>query len=222
MKHNVWVRNPLFTPVVLSMLSVALLSYRVVANSSTRLSFMVWNLVLAWVPLMLALWLRQSLKLRRWQSAQNMALSAAWLLFLPNSFYLITDLIHIRSSALNTLLFDSVLLMMFALTGMVLGCLSLYVIHLELLKRRSVQRSWVLVAGIVLLSSIAMYMGRYVGWNSWDIVVRPQYILLDLSERLTEAKLMETTAGTVLLLFVCVLVIYGVFFEAITTMRIKK
>ncbi len=52
--------------------------------------FLVWKLFLAWIPLLWALWF--AIARRTWAL---MVIGAAWLAFLPNGPYLVTDLIHL-------------------------------------------------------------------------------------------------------------------------------
>src|SRR5260221_2598474 len=54
------------------------------------------NVILAWIPFGLAIWLQRTLQRKRWSSWQALALSAAWLAFLPNSFYMVSDFIHLN------------------------------------------------------------------------------------------------------------------------------
>ena len=56
--------------------------------------FLVWNLTLAWVPLLLALGFAAAR--RPWAQA---LLGITWLVFLPNAPYLVTDLVHIEGRA---------------------------------------------------------------------------------------------------------------------------
>ena len=78
--------------ILVSLFSLALITARVLYSQQINYIFLLWNLFLAWLPLLFAL-----LALR-WQKRPFLALAAAflWLLFFPNAPYLVTDLIHLR------------------------------------------------------------------------------------------------------------------------------
>src|SRR5919201_1182942 len=63
-----------------------------IAHSRTYLyGFLVWNLLLAWIPFLLALAIYDGHRRGR----LRLGLGALWLLFLPNAPYIGTDFIHI-------------------------------------------------------------------------------------------------------------------------------
>ena len=82
---------------------------------------LVWNLVLAWVPLALAGLLLVSYSRRR-SRVEFAALGLGWLLFLPNAPYVLTDFVHLEQ---NHRLYDSLLIASFAFTSLALGFASL-------------------------------------------------------------------------------------------------
>jgi len=146
--------------------------------------FLNWNLVLAWLPLVFALLLVRYLKTNPWISWSGALLTLLWLSFLPNSFYLITDLIHLGYADPSQRLYYVIMLFSFAFNGLILGFLSLYLLHRELLKRlsRVTAHSW--VGLVLLLCSFAVYLGRYLRWNTWDVLLNPAGVLFDVSDRI--------------------------------------
>src|SRR5690606_13089448 len=105
------------------------------STDSTRYIFLLWNLVLAAVPLMLAWWLLQRLGKHGWLGWKQLALTAVTLVFLPNSFYLVTDFVHLRDTFEISLIYDVVMLASFMLSGLALGYLAVYLMHKELRRR---------------------------------------------------------------------------------------
>lgn len=150
--------------------------------------YMVWNLFLAWVPLLLIVWLRQVLKRKRWSSWQGITLSVLWLGFLPNSFYMISDYIHLEDQPSVDVLYDAVMLTSFVLTGLFLGYLSLYLFHNELGRRLPARSARKIIAFVLFMCSIAIYLGRDLRWNTWDLFVNPAGILFDVSDRLINSR----------------------------------
>jgi uncharacterized membrane protein len=139
--------------------------------------YLVFNLVLAWIPLGLGLVLRRWLAGHRWSGVPAIALSAAWLVFLPNSFYMISDLAHLQSVTGPHAQFDVVMFSSFAATGVLVGYASLTLVHRELHRRLPTGPSTLIVATVLLLCSFGIYLGRVLRWNSWDVVTHPGTLL---------------------------------------------
>lgn len=166
----------LFMSVVCCLMTVIRI-YR--AENMTYL-FLVWNLVLAWVPLLLAYWLYRLFQYRPQKRLALLLLGCLWLLFFPNAPYIITDLIHLEDKAGTALLFDAVLIFMFALTGLLAGFASLYLVHRILDQLMHERLSWLLITGCLVLSGYGVYLGRVLRWNSWDILTNLPSLLRDV------------------------------------------
>lgn len=103
----------------------------------------------------------------------------AWLLVLPNSAYLITELnlSHRSEHESVPLWYDIVLVLTLALSGVVNALLNVLLVQIvyALLVHTNDTRplarpdSWVLAGVILLLVSLGMYLGRYLRLNSWDV-----------------------------------------------------
>ena len=84
--------------------------------------FLVWNLILAWIPVFFAVWFA-TVGRRIWL----VPLGLGWLAFLPNAPYLVTDLIHLGE---GVELWRHVLQYGFAAwTGILLGVVSMRLVH---------------------------------------------------------------------------------------------
>ncbi|HSX06207.1 MAG TPA: DUF1361 domain-containing protein [Candidatus Saccharimonadia bacterium] len=183
----------------LTVLSVVLFVAGAIANRSSQFAYLIWNLFLAWLPLLTTLWLLKMLQTRHWSSWSMLGVTLVWLLLLPNSFYMISDFIHIQDVLRHNLLYDVVMFTTFILTGLLLGFSSLYMIDAELRKRVSLRISSSIIAIILGLCSFAIYLGRDLRWNSWDVLVNPAGILFDLSDHFIHPLQhgdMFTTTGT--------------------------
>lgn len=165
-------------------LSLLLYFIRVIDTQEWRYWFLFWNLALAWLPLGFAWWLVRRLRHSPWLSVGNIVLTLLWLGFLPNSFYMVSDLIHLQSTGEVSLLYDAVLFFSFIFNGFVSGFISLYMVHRELLKRLKRFDAHAVVGLIILICSFAIYLGRNLRWNTWDVLVNPAGILFDVSDRL--------------------------------------
>lgn len=201
-------------------ISLVLFTCRALSSHSNRYWFLVWNLALAWLPLMFAWWLKTRLKKTSWATWRNVVLSLLWLSFLPNSFYLVSDFVHLHPTGEVSVLFDSVMFMSFAWNGLVLGFASVIIVHLELIKRLR-QRLVLLLLGLAfLLCSFAIYLGRYLGWNTWDILVNPVGILFDLSDRIVRPTSYPNTFTTTSMFFVLLTTTYYTTYRLFSAVRV--
>jgi uncharacterized membrane protein len=132
-------------------------------------AYLVWNLTLAWIPLLLAILLLASYARRR-SALELIAIGAAWLLFLPNAPYLLTDFIHLGQAHR---LYDTILIASFALTGLALGFASLLLVQLVVTRAAGALLGWVTALGALFFASIGIYLGRVLRFNSWDAIQRP-------------------------------------------------
>lgn len=205
------VRNRLVTTLALSSaVSLALLGGRILATGSHTYWFLGWNLLLAWLPIGFAWWLLARLANSRWSNPGNIALTLLWLAFLPNAFYIASDTIHLTDSGNISVLYDAVMFLSFTFNGFILGYVSLFGIHNQLRKRFNATLAWWWVAGVLLLCSFAIYLGRYLRWNSWDIVVNPAGLIFDVSEPFINPTNHPQVFTTTLMFFVLLSSIYVV------------
>src|SRR6266851_2473823 len=131
--------------------SVILLVLSWIHDQTSAPIYLLWNLFLAWIPFILAVWLVRILRHSPWSSWKGLAVSGVWLAFLPNSFYMVSDFIHLPEMGSGTILFDAVLFSSFVLTALALGVSSLYLVHSEL-RRRLPGHTTVLIVAAILLS----------------------------------------------------------------------
>ncbi len=153
-------------------------------NDSFEFWYLLWNLLLAWVPFGLSVWLRYLIYTRSWMSWLPFTMTLVWLGFLPNTFYMLTDYIHLQDSVRVDPVYDVAMFTSLIATGVGLGFVSLAIIHNELRKRLPEQSAWRVVTVILLLASFAIYVGRDLRWNTWDVITSPAGILFDISERI--------------------------------------
>lgn len=192
---------------LLSTAAAMLLLVRYVVTDSMRFVFLLWNLLLAWVPVAAGYWFLRKRKLE--SPLTSVLLFLAWLLFLPNAFYIVTDFIHLRATGDINILFDIVLLFLFAVVGFLLGVTSLGSMHLWFRQYMSRKTALLAIYGVIFLCSFAIYLGRYLRWNSWSIVTNPFGLLIDVSDRVIAPLDNPRTISTTLVFFVLIGVVYG-------------
>jgi len=150
---------------------------------------LLWNGMLALIPVALAytaLWLS---RLGRWRALRNAliaALAAAWLAFLPNTCYLLTEWRHflyamdardifVRSRSdpllLAQLMAWSVFYFLYSGFGMLACALAIRPMEHLAAKRGAAMWFWALPFFVTL--SLGVYLGLVLRLNTWDIVARP-------------------------------------------------
>lgn len=157
----------------------------VIRNGNFEYWYLPYNLALAAIPLLGAVWLLRTLRFHAWSHWRPILATLLWVAFLPNSFYIVTDFIHLAEYQRVDIVQDVVMLMMFSLVGMAFGFISLLTVHQAMVKRQSDSRVTQGLVGILLLAcSFAIYLGRDLRWNSWDILVQPAGLFSDIFERI--------------------------------------
>jgi uncharacterized membrane protein len=184
---------------ILSLFVLAMMIARVLYTRTFDHTWIAWNLVLAWVPLVLALVVYARARSGMSRPAL-LALGGLWLLFFPNAPYIVTDLKHIGSSGGIPILYDVLLLSAAAWTGLLLGLTSLFLMHAVARRILGVVSAWALVVGVLAASSFGIYLGRVQRWNSWDVFVRPGALLGQIANGFHAAPLALTVLLTSFLL----------------------
>jgi uncharacterized membrane protein len=206
-------RRALVIPALLaaSALCVATVEVRSRHTGDPYYHFLVWNLFLAWVPFVLAL-AAYGLA-RHTRGLPVIVLGILWLLFFPNAPYILTDFIHLNESPAVPLWYDALMIVSFAWTGLVLGFASLYL--MQMIWQRAAGRAiaWLGVLAALALASFGVYLGRFVGFNSWDALVRPRgvahVIRTDLENPFQHPRLLAALLALTASLTVAYAVLYS-------------
>lgn len=167
--------------VIASVISVMLVKVHGKITGTENYSFLVWNLFLAWIPYAASLVAYASMR-RRVTFFLIMPISTiVWLVFFPNASYLLTDFQHLSVTNLNSpLWFDVIILVWFSWTGLLLGISSLYQMQEIVTRAFNPIVGWVFAIIATSVSSVGVYMGRFLRWNSWDILQDPLPIAKDV------------------------------------------
>lgn len=144
-------------------------------GSARGYGFLVWNLMLAAIPVGLAAGLRQ-LAITRVPMTALVPVFVLWLLFLPNAPYLVTDLVHLGDQAVP-LPVDALMLSTAAIAGVLAGLLSLALVESAVRVRIGPRAAMASVAVAIPLASLGVYFGRVLRWNSWDALAEPWTVL---------------------------------------------
>jgi uncharacterized membrane protein len=167
----------------LSLLAVGLIAVRG-RLARRRVRPMLWNLLLAWSPMLLVMALDVFVVDAadrvddRTAVAGFVIVLTLFALFLPNSSYLITELGHLREADESVpSWYDVIAVLSLTMCGILL-CVSLA--YVQLILDRSVVGtawSWVIVTAYLALANVGTYVGRQLRFNSWDAITRPVRVL---------------------------------------------
>ena len=193
---------------ILSALCLGLFVFRLLATGVSRYWFVPENLLLAWLALFFGWVLVQQLQSRGWRNWQSLVLTGLWLLFLPNAWYVMTDFIHVFDSGEISYLYDIAMITALTLTGFLLGFASLFMVHRQLLKRLDIFSSALLIGAVILLISFAIYLGRDLRWNTWDILTNPSGLILNITDRLINPFGYPRALNVTAILFVLISTVY--------------
>ena len=154
---------------------ITLLVLRMVYANNIRYITLLWNLFLAWIPFQLSTLLTKKRPYNKWH---QYFLLAAWLLFFPNALYIITDLVHLEDARNDApVWFDAILLFTSSVTGLIMAFASLF--KVEIFLQQKIKHSLVnrLIVGCLFVGSFGVYLGRFLRYNSWDIITDPLNLL---------------------------------------------
>ncbi len=180
---------------------------RVIVSGTSYFLFLNWNLFLAAIPYFLTSSI-SSRKRGRLQQFKIVGVSIAWLLFFPNAPYILTDLFHLRIETSVPKWFDLILIVSFAWTGLLFGFLSLMKIEKLYSNIFSNNQVAVLSSIILFMASFGVYLGRFLRWNSWDVINSPSHLLFDISDRVINPFEHPRTWGVTILFGFLLNIIY--------------
>jgi len=182
----------------LTIFSVFLVVIRVLIFKQITFIFLLWNLILAWIPYLISyriikLYEKKTSSIILWITI------FIWYIFFPNSPYILTDLIHLSIISHIPKWYDGLMIFSFSFTALILGFLSLEKIQKIISEKFSKVKGWIFTAFIILSSGFGIYLGRFLRWNTWDIFINPQFLITDILERIIfPFEYIRTIAVTVL------------------------
>ena len=193
---------------ILSSLCLGLFGFRLLTTGVSRYWFVPENLLLAWLALGFSWILVQQLQRRGWLNLRALALTALWLLFIPNAWYVLTDFVHVFDTGEISYIYDIAMISTLTITGFLLGFTSLFMVHRQIYKRLGTLSSAVIIGTVILLSSFAIYLGRDLRWNAWDVFTNPSGLILSITDRLINPFGFPRAFNVTAIFFVVISVMY--------------
>ncbi|MCU0494094.1 MAG: DUF1361 domain-containing protein [Chloroflexaceae bacterium] len=203
----------LFYPLVLStMLALGIFAGRVWFTGTWDYRFLVWNLFLAWIPYLFSLWAATTHQRKPGQWWRLLLPGAVWLLFFPNAPYIMTDFVHFPGMDF-VWWYDLAFLASFAWTGCFLAVASLQQMQALVRAYLGGLMSWLFVLATMGLNGLGIYLGRFLRFNSWDVLAAPDELFRNLARLLLNPHENPRMVGVTLvfaaLLFVCYVTVIG-------------
>lgn len=170
-----------------TMVCLGLFALRIFHSHRFAYRYLIWNLVLAWLPALSAFAAYNLHRRHRWINWVLVpGFALFWLVFFPNAPYLITDIMHLQRQAAAPYWYDLLLFVAFAWTGFFLGLVSLLLMQEIVRKTAGARSSWVFAFGVLALSGFGIYLGRFLRWNSWDLFLNPGRLFADVTEQVQD------------------------------------
>jgi uncharacterized membrane protein len=197
---------------------LAMLAFRLGYGGRRGYWSLPWDLFLAWVPVPLAFAVARLEEREKKPWAKLLLIAFLWLLFFPNAPYLVTEFMHLHPShaiydgflpqplidhsprGSIPVWFDVLMLSTYAWTGLLLGFVSLYVIHRTARRLAGQACGWATAFVGTTLCAFGVSLGRFERWNSWDLLTRPLSLLSDVFDRMINPLAHPRTLGATILL----------------------
>lgn len=183
--------------IMMTLFCFSLSIFRYYISETKVFLFLNWNLFLAWIPFLISSFLTLTGQKHRFLLP---AAIIAWILFFPNSPYILTDLFHLRTRSSVPVWYDLVVILSYAWTGLFCGFMSLMDLEkllLIYLRKRAVSS---IAVAFLFLSSFGVYLGRFLRWNSWDVISNPFGLFNDIALRIINPSEYTKTWGVTFLM----------------------
>jgi len=180
------------------------------ATRSFTYRWLAVNLPLACVPVVFAVFAQVAKQ--REKKLANIVAALFWFAFFPNSFYMITNFIHVSYLAFDVKFvvtsawFGLVYMTLGIMLGILAGVFSLDIIVRPIFESKGRGIGVTTVIAVSVLSGYAIYIGRFLRFNSWDLLTNP----VNLARMLAESFSVFTVLFS-LIFAVCTAFIYLIF-----------
>ncbi|WP_051605630.1 DUF1361 domain-containing protein [Polaribacter sp. Hel_I_88] len=160
---------------ILVLFCIFLWLIRISITKSLFFGFLIWNLFLAIIPYCISTIVKD--KMQQSSKLKLVLTLLIWLLFLPNAPYIITDFIHLHHIKANIIWLDIFILFAFSSTGLLFAILSLTDVYNIIKKRWNLQNAKYFLISATFLCGFGIYLGRFLRFNSWDVLTSPLTIV---------------------------------------------
>lgn len=155
--------------------------------------FLLLNMTLAYIPLELAYLLKLFVPRRLFEWPLFLIYLLIFVLMLPNTFYMVTDLIHLNQfsfSFLSGLVLNEWIHFGLLICGVLFAVYCFMLISLELFHLPF--PAWIrygLLVGMILLNGLGIYIGRFLRFHSLHIINNPFSVIWSTLKSIDSAAL---------------------------------
>ena len=183
--------------ILMTLFCFSLSLFRYYISETKVFLFLNWNLFLAWIPFFIS----SFLVIFKIRSKLSLVVAiTVWILFFPNSPYILTDLFHLRSRNAVPIWYDLVVILSYAWTGLFCGFISLLDIEKLLSDYFKKPTINIITVLFLFLTSFGVYLGRFLRWNSWDVLSNPFGLFTDVLVRIVYPMDYTKTWGVTVLM----------------------
>jgi uncharacterized membrane protein len=195
--------------ILMTIFCFSLSAFRYYISDTKVFLFLNWNLFLAWIPLLLSSFI---LAFNIKSKISLIFIIIVWILFFPNSPYILTDLFHLKARNTIPIWYDLIVILSYAWTGLICGFISLNDIEQRLSDYYG-KRNFIncLIIFFLFMSSFGVYLGRFLRWNSWDVLNNPFGLFSDIVVRFIYPLEYTKTWGVTLLMGIMLNFMYFTF-----------
>jgi uncharacterized membrane protein len=194
-------------------LAVLLNILRVILFGNTSFIYILWNILLAFVPFFISSILILNTNKSNIIKPVFIIGFIFWFIFLPNAPYVITDFIHLGRIHAVPIMYDIFLLFTSASAALLMGLYSLSHMEKMLLLKFPKKVTNILIAIIILFTSFGMYLGRFLRFNSWDLFISHNSIAFGIWNALSNPNNLMNIYSYTILFFIFIYVSYISFKE---------
>ncbi|WP_228414855.1 DUF1361 domain-containing protein [Chryseobacterium sp. G0201] len=166
--------------ILMTLFCFSLSIFRYYLSDTKVFFFLNWNLFLAWIPFIISSFLLI------FNIKSKIALAFAivvWILFFPNSPYILTDLFHLKTRNSVPIWYDLIVILSYAWAGLICGFISLLDIEKMFSSYFKISTISIIAVLFLFVSSFGVYLGRFLRWNSWDVLNNPFGLFNDIAVR---------------------------------------
>jgi uncharacterized membrane protein len=158
--------------ILISTLLVSYIVIRIIFTGGLSKVFLVWNLFLAWIPIILIYFTSEKTK-KVWLPI----ILILWIMFFPNTPYLITDLKHLNHSLpFIEYWLDLFILSITSLLGFLLTVFAIFQIKNKLSYFIPKKLTSIFIIFIIIVSGFGVFLGRFERLNSWHIITNTKEV----------------------------------------------
>lgn len=173
-------KSSIYTLLISSVLfTLILLLVRIILSYQLTYIFYAWNLFLAIIPLCASSKLSKHTAI----SYKSILLLGCWLLFFPNAPYIVTDLFHFAKREPIPLWYDLLIATTATWNGLLLGFISLLQVESFLKQFLNAKKLNIAMLASFILCGFGVYLGRYLRFNSWDIINNFDDLIYQIAHR---------------------------------------